>query len=140
MTDSNPVGRPLKFKDVAEMQVAIDAYFAKCDARKSKVYVKSLGEMVDIENPEPYTMAGLAQALEIDRKTLLNYESKDEFFLTIKKARQKVEAQVELRSMETPYTSGCIFNLKNNFDWKDKTEQEIVLKDSEILDRIKNAE
>ena len=79
-----------------------------------------------ISNPEPYTMSGLAYALEMDRKSLLNYKRKDEFFHTVQRARNKVEADVERRmSDRDTFTPGLIFNAKNNFDWKDKSEQDV---------------
>ncbi|BDF60171.1 hypothetical protein CE91St37_03210 [Christensenellaceae bacterium] len=69
-------------------------------------------------------MSGLANGLDVDRKTLLNYGEREEFFPTIKRARQKVEQWWEER-LANPAATGAIFNLKNNFDWKDKTEQSI---------------
>ena len=72
-------------------------------------------------------MSGLAVSLGIDRRTLLNYSNKEEFFPTIKAARDKVEADVEERmNDEQTFTPGLIFNAKNNFGWKDGTEQDIT--------------
>ena len=68
-------------------------------------------------------MSGLALALGVDRKTLLTYSKKDEFLPTIKEAKERVHQDVETRLMEKNAT-GAIFNLKNNFDWKDKSEVE----------------
>jgi len=102
-------GRPLIFKSAEELQTAIDAYFAKCDKLN-----------------EPYTISGLAYDMGIDRKTLLNYSKRDEFFPTIKKARDKVEVYVEkLMLKSSGVVAGVIFNAKNNFDWKDKSEVEV---------------
>ena len=55
------VGRPLKYPSVEAMQKDIDKYFADCD-----------------ENGKPYTVSGLAYALNTSRRTLLNYEEKEE--------------------------------------------------------------
>jgi hypothetical protein len=119
------VGRPLIFQSVEQLQAAIEDYFTFCDNRIKQVHSKE-GESYAVSNPEPYTMSGLALALGIDRKTLLNYSNKEEFFPTIKAARNKVEADVERRmSDKETFTPGLIFNAKNNFDWKDKTEQDI---------------
>lgn len=119
---SNPVGRPLKYKTVEEIDAAIDEYFAYCDNRIKQVHSKE-GESYAVANPEPYTMAGLAYALGIDRKSLLNYEERSEFLLTVKKARNRVEADVERRMNDKEtFTPGLIFNLKNNFGYVDKTE------------------
>lgn len=119
----NPVGRPLKYKTVKELQAAIDEYFDYCDNRVKQVHSKE-GESYGISDPEPYTMAGLAFALDLSRQALMEYSHKDEFGDAIKKARQKVEKDVERRLMEGKATTGAIFNLKNNFGWKDKTEVE----------------
>jgi len=41
-------------------------------------------------------MSGLAIALGIDRRTLLDYAHRDEYLPTVKAARNKVEQDVEL--------------------------------------------
>ncbi len=115
-------GRPLKFKSAEELQDKIDEYFAYCDNRMTNIYSKELGDNIQINIPAPYTMSGLAYALDIDRRTLLNYSKKDEFFPTIKKARAKVEEFAETQLYEGKSPAGVIFNLKNNFEWKDKSE------------------
>jgi hypothetical protein len=101
------IGRPNKFKSVEEMQIAIDNYFKECDA-----------------NERPYTISGLAYALDTTRRTLLDYEENDDFSHTIKKAKAKIEQFVEERLFVGNNTAGVIFNLKNNYNWKDKQEIE----------------
>lgn len=102
------------YNSVADMQKEIDKYFAECD-----------------EQNKPYTVTGLALALGfLSRQALLNYEGyKDQddikFYDTIKRAKHKVEASIEEGLLSGKYNStGSIFNLKNNFDWRDKTEVE----------------
>lgn len=121
--EKNPVGRPLAFDSQEELQAKIDEYFAHCDNRIKEVYNKELGDHITISNPEPYTMGGLGVFLGVDRQTILNYEKKDEYFGTIKAARARVEADVERRMNDKEtFTPGLIFNAKNNFGWKDKSE------------------
>lgn len=99
-------GRPRAFKNVEEVKSKIDAYFNYCE-----------------EKEKPYTMSGLAYYLEISRQTLVNYSNKDEYFDTIKKARDKVQMQLEENALSNKANpTFTIFNLKNNFDWKDKVE------------------
>ncbi len=77
------------------------------------------------EKEKPYTITGLCLYLDIDRVTLLRYEKQAEFCSTIKRAKNRVENYVEEMSLIgklNPTVS--IFNLKNNFNWKDKTEIE----------------
>ena len=105
------VGRPNKFKSVEEMQIAIDNYFKECD-----------------EKERPYTISGLAYALDTNRQTLLDYQEKDDFSDTIKKAKAKIEQFVEERLFVGNNTAGVIFNLKNNYNWKDKQEIEADVK------------
>jgi len=122
-----PVGRPLKYKTADELQLAVDNYF-EVDA------------MVMIGDAEMYapTMAGLALSLDVDRKTIVNYSNKEEFFPTIKRARLKVEAYLEQRLYGNSVT-GVIFNLKNNFDWKDKQEVETKDTTNDVSDEELNA-
>lgn len=103
-----------RYKTVQEMEQAIDKYFTQCD----------------IDN-KPYTVTGLSLALGFNsRASLLNYEGyTDEnnisFLNTIKRAKQKVESSIEEGLLSGKYNpTGSIFNLKNNFDWRDKQEVE----------------
>lgn len=100
------VGRPRAFKSVEEVEEKINAYFNYCE-----------------EKEKPYTMSGLAYYLGISRQTLVNYSNQDQFFDTIKKARDRVQMQLEENALSNKANpTFTIFNLKNNFDWKDKIE------------------
>lgn len=118
------VGRPLKFKSVEELQEKIQAYFDYCDERVDVVPTKD-GKLIEVPNPRPYTVSGLAYFLGTTRRTLIDYEQReDEFSHTIRAAKGKIEAFVE-ESLWTPkIASGVMFNLKNNFGWVEKTELE----------------
>jgi len=120
-------GRPVKFESPDEMQEAIDKYFADCK-----------------EENETITVSGLAYALDMTTETLRTYGEKDGFSATVKKAKQKVEIFIEKQLMSGRNATGPIFNLKNNFDWKDKVEREVNAKvelndvsDEEIDRRLK---
>ena len=105
-------GRPVKYKTPEDMQGIIDGYFARCES--------SYGTDV----PHYPTVTGLALELDMTRRGLLDYcEKSDEFAHTIKKAKARVESFIEQRLYQNNAT-GCIFNLKNNFGWKDKSETE----------------
>lgn len=106
--EEKKVGRPKLYEDVEPMEKDIEKYFKECD-KKDK----------------PYTVSGLAYALDMDRRSLLNYSKDEKFFPTIKRAKQKIEQQLEEKGlMGTSNATFTIFNLKNNFDWKDKVENE----------------
>lgn len=114
------IGRPLKYKSVEEMQKDIDKYFAECD-----------------ENGKPYTVSGLAYALGTCRQTLLNYEENETFLDTIKRAKAKIELfnEEQLYNKDVS-TTGVIFNLKNNYGWKDKQEIEADVKVNKLEDLL----
>ena len=102
-----PAGRPPIYSNVEELSDAIDDYFYTQDS-------------ID----EPYTICGLALHLGLTRQTLINYEGKEEFFDTIKKAKLRVEAYLEKRLL-TNAPTGAIFNLKNNFSWADERKHQL---------------
>ena len=99
------MGRKKLYSSANEMQKIIDKYFIECD-----------------EKGKPYTMSGLAYALDMDRKSLLNYSKDEKFLPTIKKAKLKIEQQLEESLYRLGNNSGIIFNLKNNYGWKDQVE------------------
>jgi hypothetical protein len=124
------VGRPVKYETKEEMQRIIDLYFLACKVRQSEdngllegLAIEDLEIIKDIEGNIP-TVAGLAYALNMTRETIRCYGEKDEFSDTIKRAKQRIEISLEQRLAGNNVT-GAIFNLKNNFGWKDKTEQEL---------------
>ena len=97
-------GRPIAFNSPEEMQEKIDAYFAECK-----------------EEDRPLTMSGLAYALDVDRKTIVNYEKKHKYFRTVQRARQRVELYSEEQLFRNQGTvNGVKFSLTNNFGWEDK--------------------
>lgn len=110
MTESNPVGRPLKYQSVEELDKAIALYF-ETDAYMGEGDSKMFAP----------TMSGLAYALGIDRKTLHSYAHNDEFLHSIKRAKSRVETALEQRLFSNN-VAGVIFNLKNNYSWTDKQE------------------
>ena len=117
----NKTGRPLLFKTVEDLQLAVDAYFVKGNAEDNIDFGEAWVELGDSEYQFMPTMSGLALALGVDRKTITNYANKQEFFPTIKKARNIVEQTLE-RRLYLNNPAGTIFNLKNNFGWADKSE------------------
>lgn len=126
-------GQPPKFEDVETLARLVDEYFDYCDNRIQQVYSPKTESVIEIIDPAPYTMAGLAFFLGMDRRSLLNYTKKDEFFPTLKAARDRVEADVEERMNDkSKFTAGLIFNAKNNFGWVDKTETDVTSKGKSI--------
>ena len=106
MEKKSSVGRPMKFKSVKELQEKIDAYFAKTPLHEQ-------------------TITGLALFLGTSRETLCDYQARDKYSDTIKKAKLRVEHACELVGVERgrPFD---IFRLKN-MGWKDKQESDVNL-------------
>ena len=101
-------GRPWKYVSKEDLEKDIEAYFATCDKKGW-----------------PYTMSDLALALDMSRYTLINYGKDELFHSVVARARQRVEGCME-RALYTAKGSGVQFALKNNFDWRDKSEREIT--------------
>ena len=112
-------GRAKKWQTPEELQKDIDAYFQECD--NNVISVKD-GKPIT----EPYTIEGLAIALDCTYQTLNNYEKAkgyEPFFSTIKKAKLRVQKQKVVNGLvglSNPTIT--IFDLKNNHGYKDKQE------------------
>jgi len=91
------------YADPLLMEVKIDQYFVEQSA-----------------NNKPPTVAGLCYFLGFEsRQSFLDYEKREPFSCTIKKARLRIEVDraERLVSSGTP-TAGIIFDLTNNHGWK----------------------
>lgn len=97
----------MKYETPEDMEIAIKEFFVKC--KEERLWP---------------TVCGLTLHLGFgDRSSLIDYQEKDEFSHTIKKAKLSIEAALEQRLFDNS-PAGVIFNLKNNFGWKDKKEFE----------------
>jgi hypothetical protein len=131
----NP-GQPLKFKNAKEMQKKIEAYFKSCwdfkrDMFGNRIYDKATKPKQPVMiQVRPYTITGLAVALDTFRDVLIDYETKysekydKEFSNTIKRAKEMCHQYAEDSLFIGKNPTGAIFNLKNNYRWEDKTKQE----------------
>jgi hypothetical protein len=103
--EKNKGGRPLKFKTPEELEERINDYF---DTRTKQ--------------DRRYTVAGLCRWLKCGRDLLIDYDKKDQFSDTIKDAKLRIEEQLEEVLISGQPCTGIIFNLKNNFGWRDRQE------------------
>lgn len=117
----NDGGRPLAFDSEEELEERISAFFESDDA-----YIIDYEDGNEKKKFAP-TLSGLALFLGVDRSTLHNYSKKEEYFHTIKNARTRIEAHLEKKLYGNNVT-GLIFNLKNNFGWKDKQDIDLTSK------------
>lgn len=105
MTKRDKPGQPPSFNNVNELEAKLDEY---------KKYLKQEGK--------PPTIAGLAYYTGLDRKTIYNYEKKDEYFHTLKKFRDWIMMNYEELAIEKG-NGGIVFLLKN-YGYNDKQEIE----------------
>ena len=118
------MGKPLKYTP-EQIETLGNKYFKWCDTIEGK----------------PYTISGLCLYLDINRSTLLRYEEREEYCNTIKKLKLKVENYIEEASLKGSLNATtCIFNLKNNFGWKDKHEVDnnITMEKNPVNELIKS--
>lgn len=160
-----PGGKPRQFQSVEYMQRRIDLYFSKvrfnaiigslegkgleawddyrngvmefyeqfeCDAEEIKA-------LEPIEETRPL-VTGLAISLDLTRQGLINYEGRPEFVDAVKKAKARVENFLENR-LHDGHVAGPIFNLKNNFNWRDeRTDIQVQRTHEEYLDQLDDDE
>lgn len=102
-------GRPPKYNTPEEMQAVIDGYF---------------------DTHDKPTVTGLCLALDLpDRQSLLYYQhEKPEFLDTIKRAKMRIAEYIEEGLYRPTQVTGLIFNLKNNFGWKDAYDHNVTEK------------
>jgi DNA-binding XRE family transcriptional regulator len=145
----HPGGRPKKFTEKEQLQNKIQHYFDSItrtvpafdmefdhlDDDNKEVFkrvprLNNAGEQVfNTEYFERPSVLGLCAHIGITRETLLQYEKDEKYSDTIKMAKSRIEQYLEEQLFRKDQVTGIIFNLKNNFGWKDKTEQEITGKD-----------
>jgi len=159
-----PPHRPLKFQTVAELEQKIEEYFASCEPHVEKRLVLRLkahgGEQYHaweeaITDKEPYTIHGLARALDTTRETLRDYESgkyddrnmdvesQQSFSDTITRAKARIAEYAEKMLYVSGASHGAQFNLKNNYGWKDESEvttrnvdEDLAALDDPVADRL----
>ena len=104
------MGRPAKIKTKEELELKCDEYIKICD-----------------DKDEPYTIPGLAYHLGYGgRQRIFDLKHKKKFADTIKRVIGKIESQRVAKMLKgSQNVAGCIFDLKNNFGYKDKIETEI---------------
>lgn len=97
-------GAPAKFDKAEDLQASIDDYFEECKTG-------NVG----------HTITGLAYHLGFEsRQSFYDYEKRDEFSYTIKRARLAIEMAYE-QKLHGNSNTGAIFALKN-FGWTDRQE------------------
>lgn len=103
---SNTTGNVPYYHTPEEMQEKINAYIAECEDREDYVTITGLCYYLGFES----------------RQSFYDYEKKEAFSYTVKRARLFIESDYE-QKLRKYGRSGDIFGLKN-FGWTDKQEIE----------------
>ena len=107
-------GRPPVFETPEELNDKIEAYFSSCSTLNQQA-----------------TITGLCYDLGFEsRQSFYDYEKRDGFSYTIKRARLKMESLYEAQ-LFTKISTGAIFGLKN-FGWTDRSEVDLTSDGKEI--------
>jgi hypothetical protein len=107
----------MAFKTVEDLEAQVQLYFDSRTAMR-KVYPRD-ADPYEEEYSLPLTMSGLADALGVDRKTLVNYGSDDKFPHVIARARRKVEIFAEEALFYSQSNRGAQFTLTVNHGWQE---------------------
>jgi hypothetical protein len=119
----NTGGRPPTFESADQLADAINDYFAN-GVTERKVLIGK-GEAARIETIPVPTITGLCYHIGFEsRQSFYDYELKDGFSYTIKRARLFIEKEYE-EQLTVGNTVGAIFALKN-MGWRDKVETGIT--------------
>ncbi len=128
------MARPKKYSK-KELEEAIEKYFRSISAlreardKNGRVLQNADGEAIMVtEYAVPPTVSGLCLYLGIDRSTWQNYQDEEEnpqLCGVIKKAKARIEAYLEEQLLlREKSVQGIIFNLQNNYGWRQKQEIE----------------
>lgn len=83
-------------------------------------FKKKVNKYFEEKDNEPFTVTGLGIFLNLTRETMCQYEKQEDFSDTIKVAKEKIEDYCVKQAMKGNInTTMAIFNLKNNFGWRD---------------------
>lgn len=139
------VGRPKKYKTAEEMQEKIDNYFASCFTfatnKDGNLIVDPATGGPILKQTKPFTISGLANALELSRQSLLNYSAQDEFYNIIVAAKRKCEVYAEERLFDKDGVKGAMFSLTNNYEnWQNKQDVGGKIGVGSIEDYLKEVE
>ena len=101
------------------------AFFIMCDERVKTVVTgpPTNRQIEEVALPIPYTIQGLAVALDLTMQGLSVYEEREEFFATVKRAKATIEANKVIHMLDGDgFGAGYIFDLKHNHGWTDRTQ------------------
>ena len=109
--------RPEKYSP-EELEIKAKEYFKHCNETIISFDKATLKTIT-----KPKTLSWLCLWLKVSKDYISEKVKDERFSETIKQIRLEVENNIEEWILQGSYNpTSWIFNLKNNFDWKDKTE------------------
>lgn len=123
-------GAPLKYGTPEELQAAVDKYFDDCEnnPKVRDVYNPKTGETLPTRIYRPQTVEGLAFDLGITRKSLLNYQGRDEFKPIVERAKARIEmwkTEQVWNGLADPRVYQ--FDMMNNSGYKKEAKTDVIL-------------
>lgn len=133
----NQGGRPEKYTP-EELLIKSQEYFDFLDDKWNRI-----NKWINWKLPRPKTLSWLCLWLWVAKDYISEKAKDDRFSETIKRIRLVVENNIEEWILLNIYNpASWMFNLKNNFDWKEKTENKNentnVNYEAETSDELKN--
>ena len=131
------VGRPLKIKTPKDLERAVNKYFSSISALEpvrditGAVRLDEDGDIIERRIYfSPPDVLSLCLFLGIDERTWENYSSEEkhpEFHDITVRTKMRMEAYLRevLVTREKGSLQGVIFNLQNNYGWREKKEVEL---------------
>ena len=156
------VGRPRKYETAKQLRAAVERYFAAItyerdtiihrreltEDEKGNPIVKEIPEILLDKQGEPVkeivyleepSVAGLRLYLGISKSLWASYADNEEMAPVVALVRDRMEARLEELLTTRNSVQGVVFNLKNNYGWKDKqevTQTNVGMSLEEYLERM----
>ena len=131
--------RPAIYNTIEELELSIDDYFNIFTLEENIIYLQDKQWNMtwwDFKRVPSVTWLALHLGFK-SRQSLIDYDWRAEYSDTIKKAKLFVENFNEERLLQWKgYWPWIMFNLKNNFDWKDKSEVDNINKNVDLNDTL----
>ena len=131
--EKNGPGRPRKYKTKKALETAIDGYFNSISRTVPVICGREQAEnddgepMYQTQYLRPPTISGMCLYLGIERSTWQNYCDRKlhpEFAEITAMARGRIEAYLEEELVTRDKVQGIMFNLQNNYGWRNKPDRE----------------
>ena len=139
-TTTNIISKPKSgavpyYSDHVTLQIAIDDYFATCEAGELYDHITKQGEIIQLTRKIPMTVPGLAYHLGfVSRQTVSDYCNNSNKMIadTMTRARLRIETERNFSALSgTQNPKFSEFDLKNNFGWIDQQHVDHTIKPHE---------